>query len=170
MPNSYITVEGNAGDRNNLDPWHNGNQLVQAVAEVNKNVIVVCHSVGPVILETILAQPNVKAIVWPGIPGQESGNALVDVLYGSTSPNGKLPYSIAKQFSDYGTNWTTSLHDNFTEGLFIDYRHFDENHITPRYEFGYGLSKSFFLSFFGRGFSLLNPIRMTRKKVKGTRH
>ncbi|KAJ5832382.1 hypothetical protein N7474_000693 [Penicillium riverlandense] len=136
----YITVEGNAGDRNNLDPWHNGNKLVQAVAGVNKNVIVVCHSVGPVILETILSQPNVKAIVWPGIPGQESGNALVDVLYGSTSPNGKLPYSIAKQFSDYGTNWTTSLQDNFAEGLFIDYRHFDENYITPRYEFGYGLT------------------------------
>lgn len=136
---SYITVEGNAGDRNNLDPWHNGNELVQAVAKVNKNVIVVCHSVGPVILETILAQPNVKAVVWPGLPGQESGNALVDVLYGSTSPSGKLPYTIAKQFSDYGTDWTTALEDDFTEGLFIDYRHFDKNGITPRYAFGYGL-------------------------------
>nr|AMR94085.1 glycoside hydrolase family 3 beta-glucosidase [Evansstolkia leycettana] len=140
----YITVEGNAGDRNNLDPWHNGNELVQAVAAANKNVIVVVHSVGPVILETILAQPNVKAIVWPGLPGQESGNALVDVLYGSTSPSGKLPYTIAKQFSDYGTTWTTSLVDDFTEGLFIDYRHFDENNITPRYEFGYGLSYTTF--------------------------
>lgn len=53
----YITVEGNAGDRNNLDPWHSGlvsfrswpdsllifsrNDLVKAVAAVNKNVIVV---------------------------------------------------------------------------------------------------------------------------------
>lgn len=136
-------MEGNAGDRNNLDPWHNGNELVQAVAGANKNVVVVCHSVGPVILETILAQPNVKAIVWPGLPGQESGNALVDVLYGSTSPNGKLPYSIAQQFSDYGTNWTISLQDNFPEGLFIDYRHFDQNNISPRYEFGFGLCKCF---------------------------
>lgn len=114
------------------------------MASANKNVIVVCHAVGPVILETILAQPNVKAIVWPGLPGQESGNALVDVLYGSTGPSGKLPYTIAKQFSDYGTNWTTALQDDFTEGLFIDYRRFDQYGITPRYEFGYGLSYTTF--------------------------
>ncbi|KAJ5664696.1 hypothetical protein N7462_011509 [Penicillium macrosclerotiorum] len=136
----YITVEGNAGDRNNLDPWHNGNELVKAVAAVNKNVIVVVHSVGPVILETILAQPSVKAIVWAGLPGQESGNALVDVLYGGTSPSGKLPYTIAKQRSDYGTGWLNAEQDDFTEGLFVDYRHFDVNSIAPRYEFGYGLS------------------------------
>ncbi|KAJ5531366.1 hypothetical protein N7527_004759 [Penicillium freii] len=140
----YITVEGNVGDRNNLDPWHNGNELVKSVAAVNKNVVVVVHSVGPVILETILAQPSVKAIVWAGLPGQESGNALVDVLYGSTSPSGKLPYTIAKQLSDYGAGWNSALDDNFVEDLFVDYRHFDKNDIAPRYEFGYGLSYTTF--------------------------
>lgn len=134
----YITVEGVAGDRNNLDPWHNGNDLVKAVAAVNKNVVVVVHSVGPVLLETILAQPNVKAIVWAGLPSQESGNALVDVLYGDVSPSGKLPYTIAKAAADYGT--TISGGDSsFSEGLYIDYRHFDKAAIAPRYEFGYGL-------------------------------
>ncbi|GFF87393.1 probable beta-glucosidase L [Aspergillus lentulus] len=136
----YITVEGNQGDRNNLDPWHNGNELVKAVAAASKNVIVVVHSVGPIILETILAQPSVKAIVWAGLPGQESGNALVDVIYGDTAPSGKLPYTIAKQAADYGTSWINAETDDFTEGLYIDYRHFDANGIAPRYEFGYGLS------------------------------
>ncbi|CAG8037563.1 unnamed protein product [Penicillium olsonii] len=140
----YITVEGNAGDRNNLDPWHNGNELVKAVAAKSDNVIVVVHSVGPIILETILAQPSVKAIVWAGLPGQESGNALVDVLYGSTSPSGKLPYTIAKQFADYGAGWTAALDDNFAEDLLVDYRHFDQNGISPRYEFGFGLSYTSF--------------------------
>ncbi|CAG8094132.1 unnamed protein product [Penicillium olsonii] len=140
----YITVEGNAGDRNNLDPWHNGNELVKAVAAKSDNVIVVVHSVGPIILETILAQPSVKAIVWAGLPGQESGNALVDVLYGSTSPSGKLPYTIAKQFADYGASWTAALDDNFAEDLLVDYRHFDQNGISPRYEFGFGLSYTSF--------------------------
>lgn len=137
----YITVEGNAGDRNNLDPWHNGNDLVKAVAAINKNVIVVVHSVGPIILETILAQPNVKAIVWAGLPSQENGNALVDILYGATSPSGKLPYTIAKSPSDYGTSIQRG-NDNFAEGLYIDYRHFDKANIAPRYEFGFGLCKS----------------------------
>ncbi|KAI0376320.1 glycoside hydrolase family 3 protein [Hypomontagnella monticulosa] len=135
----YITVENHAGDRNNLDPWHNGNDLVKAVAAANKNVIVVVHSVGPVILETILAQPNVKAIVWAGLPSQENGNALVDVLYGDTTPSGKLPYTIAKSANDYGTGVVRG-NDDFKEGLYVDYRKFDRDGIEPRYEFGYGLS------------------------------
>ncbi|KAI0399741.1 glycoside hydrolase family 3 protein [Xylaria palmicola] len=135
----YIEVEGHKGDRNNLDPWHGGNDLVKAVAAASKNVIVVVHSVGPVILETVLAQPNVKAVVWAGLPSQENGNALADVLYGDAAPSGKLPYTIAKSANDYGT--TIARGDlTFTEGLFIDYRHFDKANIAPRYEFGFGLS------------------------------
>ena len=136
----YITVQGNAGDRNNLDPWHNGNQLVQAVAQANKNTIVVVHSTGPIVLETILAQSGVQAVVWAGLGSQETGNALVDILYGSTSPSGKLPYTIGKRAEDYGTS-VTSGDDSYAEGLFIDYRHFDNRNIEPRYEFGFGLCK-----------------------------
>nr|prf extracellular beta glucosidase [Trichoderma reesei] len=136
----YITVEGNAGDRNNLDPWHNGNALVQAVAGANSNVIVVVHSVGAIILEQILALPQVKAVVWAGLPSQESGNALVDVLWGDVSPSGKLVYTIAKSPNDYNTRIVSGGSDSFSEGLFIDYKHFDDANITPRYEFGYGLS------------------------------
>ncbi|KAK6532141.1 hypothetical protein TWF694_003301 [Orbilia ellipsospora] len=139
----YLTVEGNAGDRNNLDPWHSGNDLVKAVAAVNSKTIVVIHSVGPVILEQFADLANVVAIVWAGIPGQESGNGLVDVLYGSKAPGGKLPYTIAKQASDYGTT-IQGGDDSFTEGLFIDYRRFDAQGITPRYEFGFGLSYTTF--------------------------
>lgn len=65
----YITVEGNVGDRKNLDPWHNGNDLVKAVAAVNKKTIVVIHSVGPLILEPYIENPNVVAVVWAGLPG-----------------------------------------------------------------------------------------------------
>ncbi|CAP61089.1 uncharacterized protein PODANS_3_590 [Podospora anserina S mat+] len=135
----YITVEGHAGDRSHLDPWHNGNQLVQAAAAANKNVIVVVHSVGQITLETILNTNGVRAIVWAGLPGQENGNALVDVLYGLVSPSGKLPYTIGKRESDYGTAVVRG-DDNFREGLFVDYRHFDNARIEPRYEFGFGLS------------------------------
>ncbi|KAI0164574.1 glycoside hydrolase family 3 protein [Xylariaceae sp. FL1272] len=135
----YITVENNAGDRVNLDPWHSGNDLVKAVAGASQNVVVVVHSVGPIILETIVALPSVKAIVWAGLPSQENGNALVDILYGDTAPSGKLPYTIAKSATDYGTA-IVSGDDSFKEGLYIDYRHFDSSSIAPRYEFGYGLS------------------------------
>lgn len=141
----YIEVEGNAGDRTNLDPWHNGNALVKAVAAVNKKTIVVIHSVGPLILEPYIDDPNVVAVVWAGIPGQESGNGLVDILYGAASPSGKLPYTIAKKASDYGTSVVGG--DDSSWDLFIDYRRFDKNNIEPRFEFGFGLCKCRLSSF-----------------------
>lgn len=135
----YITVEGNAGDRNNLDPWHNGNQLVAAVAEKNENVIVVVHSTGPIILDSILSHGSVKGVVWGGLPSQESGNALVDILWGESNPSGKLPFTIAKKASDYNAQ-VVNGDDSFTDGVYIDYRHFDAKDIEPQFEFGFGLS------------------------------
>ncbi|KAK8173698.1 putative beta-glucosidase L [Phyllosticta citrichinensis] len=140
---AYITVEGNAGDRINLDPYHDGNGLVGAVAAAagGKPVIVVIHSVGPMLLESILSHPNVVAVVWAGLPGQESGSSLADVLFGDYSPSAKLPFTIGKSRADYGdVAVETSMVDSYEEGLYIDYRHFDKMGITPRYEFGYGLS------------------------------
>lgn len=134
----YITVEGNAGDRKDLNAWHNGNDLVKQVAAANKKTIVVVHSVGPILMEEWIENPNVVAVVWAGLPGQESGNGLVDILYGAASPSGKLPYTIAKKSEDYGTSITRG--DDNKWDLFIDYRHFDKNGITPRFEFGFGLS------------------------------
>jgi len=140
----YIKVEGQNGDRADLDPWHGGNALVAAVAAANKNTVVVVHSVGPVLLESILANKGVRAVVWAGLPSSESGNALVDVLWGAANPSGKLPYTIAKAAGDYGTVIQRG-DDTFREGLFIDYRHFDKNNIAPRFEFGFGLCKCFLL-------------------------
>lgn len=45
--------------------------------------------------------PNIKAIVLPGLPGQESGNSLADILFGNVNPSGRLPYTIAKKHEDY---------------------------------------------------------------------
>ena len=44
---------------------------------------------------------NIKAIIWPGLAGQESGHSLADVLFGDVNPSGRLPYTIAKKQDDY---------------------------------------------------------------------
>ena len=53
-------------------------------------------------MESFYNNPNVTAIVFAGLPGQESGNSLVDVLFGRVNPSGRLPYTIAKRRNDYG--------------------------------------------------------------------
>lgn len=141
----YLTVEGNAGDRNDLNAWHSGNALVAAVAAVNTKTIVVVNAVGPIIMEPWIDNPNVVAVVWAGLLGQEAGNAITDILFGDVNPSGRLPYTIAKSPSDYGAAVQTGGGTiNYSEGLYIDYRWFDKQSITPRYEFGYGLSYTTF--------------------------
>ncbi|KAJ7789837.1 beta-glucosidase [Mycena olivaceomarginata] len=145
----YITVEGNAGDRNSLSAWHNGDALVAAVAAANKNTVVVVNSVGPINMEAWVTNVNVTAVVWSGLPGQEAGNGLVDVLYGAYNPSGRLPYTIGKSITDYSAQVTVNQAGSITpiaysEGIFIDYRHFDQAGIAPRFEFGFGLSYTTF--------------------------
>lgn len=147
----YITVDGNPGDRKNLTLWQDGEALIRNVSANNNNTIVVIHSVGPVEINSFYNSPNVTAILWAGLPGQESGNAIADILYGRENPGGKLPFTIGQNAAQYGpdliyqpTNGANSPQDNFEEGVFIDYRAFDKKNITPVYEFGHGLSYTTF--------------------------
>eukprot|EP01112_Ceratiomyxa_fruticulosa_P013049 TRINITY_DN3649_c0_g2_i3.p1 TRINITY_DN3649_c0_g2~~TRINITY_DN3649_c0_g2_i3.p1 ORF type:complete len:668 (-),score=145.17 TRINITY_DN3649_c0_g2_i3:136-2139(-) len=144
----YITVEGNEGDRNDLVLWHGGDQLIEAVAAVNNNTVVVINAVGPVLLPWI-DHPNVSAVIFAGLPGQESGNALADILFGDANPSGKLVFTIGKQESDYSaqviyTSTEPILQIPYTEALLIDYRWFDSQNIAPTFPFGHGLSYTTF--------------------------
>ncbi|KAJ3469417.1 hypothetical protein MRS44_003482 [Fusarium solani] len=153
----YIDVDGNEGDRKNLTLWNEGDDLIKNVSSICPNTIVVLHTVGPVILTEWYDNPNITAIVWAGVPGQESGNALVDILYGKASP-GRSPFTWGRTRKSYGTdvlyepnNGQGAPQDDFKEGVFIDYRHFDQvspstdgsksnDESAPIYEFGHGLS------------------------------
>lgn len=147
----YISVDGNEGDRNNLTLWHSGDSLIKNVSAISNNTIVVIHSTGPTIVTDWYDSPNVTAILWAGVPGQESGNSITDVLYGRVNPAGRTPFTWGPTRESYGTdilyepnNGNDAPQDDFTEGVFIDYRAFDAQNITPIYEFGFGLSYTTF--------------------------
>ncbi|KAF2458236.1 glycoside hydrolase family 3 protein [Lineolata rhizophorae] len=151
----YLAADGVKGDRNDLYLQKGGDDLIKTVADGcgggNGTTIVVIHAVGPVIMEKWIEHPNIKAVLLANLPGQESGNALVDVLFGDQNPSGHLPYTIAKREEDYGPSSSILYYpndivpqQNFSEGLYVDYRHFDKFDIEPRFEFGYGLSYSTF--------------------------
>lgn len=138
-------------DRATLEADGNSTQVVHNVADSCPNTVVVIH--GPGVMAMPWADhPNVKTILTAHYSGQEVGNSIVDVLWGVEEPSGRLPYTIPMNEFDYGppivsepvgpgeNDWQA----DFTEGVFIDYRAFDAHNITPRYEFGYGLSYTTF--------------------------
>ena len=140
-----------AADREHLDVDWNGNEVVDNVAKSCNNTIVVTHSSG-INLLPFADHPNVTAIVAAHFPGQESGNSIVDILYGKVNPSGHLPYTIAFNGTDYNAPPTTAVNTTgiddwqswFDEKLHIDYRYFDAEDIPVRYEFGFGLSYTTF--------------------------
>lgn len=160
-----ISTEG--WDRDGLhDDFSDG--LVMNVASKCKNTIVIIHTVGVRLVDQWIDHPNVTATIIAHLPGQDSGHALVKLLYGEATFSGKIPYTLAKNESDYSVYSPCSRTGpddldpqcDYTEGVNIDYRHFDAQNITPRFEFGFGLSYTTFdysslsidsssLSFFG---------------------
>ncbi|TPX13833.1 uncharacterized protein E0L32_005777 [Thyridium curvatum] len=147
----FIDVDGNAGDRKNLTLWHDGDALIKNVSSWCPNTIVVIHSVGPVIVTDWYDSDNVTAILWAGVPGQETGRSIADVLYGRVNPAGRTPFTWGASRESYGVdimyqpnNGNGAPQQDFSEGVFIDYRHFDRTNQTPIFEFGYGLSYTTF--------------------------
>ena len=146
------TVEGNAGDRSSsgLYAWHNGDALVEAAAAKYSTVIVVVHTVGPILVENWIDLPSVKAVLFAHLPGQEAGDSLTDILFGDYSPSGHLPYSIPVAEDNYPISVSLvgfeffQVQDTFSEGLYIDYRYLNKHSIAPRFAFGHGLSYTTF--------------------------
>lgn len=147
----FVRWENIAGDRPDLLLQKGGDDLIVKVAKACGGgvgeVLVVIHSVGPVSMEKWIDLPNVKGLIMANLPGQESGNALADIIFGDESPSGHLPYTIGKSLQDYGPGGQVMYLPNavvpqqdFKEGLYIDYRYFDQQGITPRFEFGFGLT------------------------------
>lgn len=127
--------------------------LIKHVADHCNNTIVVFHNAGIRLVDQFIDHANVTAVIFAHLPGQDSGRALVSLLHGDSNPSGKLPYTVAHNESDYDTLlnaspaegiFTNFPQSNFTEGIYIDYRQFDAKNITPRYEFGFGLSYTSF--------------------------
>lgn len=129
----------------------NSTRIVEAVAQFCPNTVVVTHSAG---INTMpwADNPNVTAILAAHLPGEQTGNSIVDVLWGEYNPSGKLPYTIPRMEKDYDIPIVNRTQEafpdawqaDFTEGQMIDYRHFDVNDITPLFEFGFGLSYTTF--------------------------
>lgn len=122
-------------------------ELVRQISSVNKNTIVVITSGGSVDMRQWF--DRIPGVIEAWYPGQEGGTALAQVLFGEYSPSGKLPASFERQWEDNAT-----LHSyypkpgekqvEYSEGVFLGYRHFDRGAVRPLFPFGFGLSYTTF--------------------------
>ncbi len=121
-------------------------KLVEEIAAVNPNTIVVLNTSQPIALPWL---DKVKAVLEMWWPGDEGGWATAKLLLGQANPSGHLPVTWAKSLQDYpatdpkyperSTKGVDGL-TTFSEGLLVGYRWFDAQHIEPLFPFGYGLS------------------------------
>ena len=124
------------GDRASLRLRPADEALIQAVAGVNKNVIVAVMAGSAVMMNPW--ENAVGAIVLLWYPGMEGGHALCDVLLGRVNPSAKLPFSIAKDESDY-PHFDRDA-DTVTYDLWHGYRKLERDGNAAAYPFGFGLS------------------------------
>ena len=126
------------------------NKLVEEIAAVNPNTVVVLNTSQPVALPWV---DKVKAVLEMWWPGDEGGWSTANLLLGKTSPAGRLPVTWGKRLEDYpatdpkhpershkGVDGKTT----YSEGVNVGYRWFDHENIAPLFAFGHGLSYTTF--------------------------
>ncbi len=131
--------ESEGYDRDTMDLPGRQDELIAGVAEACANTVVVVNAGSPVSMPWI---DTVDAVVFTWFPGQEMGDALVDVLLGDIEPQGRLPVSFPASLEDTpafehhpGRNGVA----NYLEGRLIGYRWYDTVGRQPLFPFGFGL-------------------------------
>lgn len=138
-------TESEGADRKNMKLSVGQIALVQALAEVNSNIIV-CNSSGAAVeLDNITNAA--KAVLHTGLAGEGGGAALADILFGNVSPSGKLTETFPVCLENTPTYPDFPGYDDevtYHEGLLQGYRYYDTKKIPVQYPFGYGMSYTTF--------------------------
>ena len=146
----YQDCEGH--DRKEYGLPYGQDELVEALAKVNRRVVFVNISGNPVAMPW---HDRVAAIVQGWYGGSESGEALADVLTGDVCPSGKLPFTWPVKLQDVGAHalktypgtWRDGhkiIDETYSEGVYVGYRWTEAKHIRPLFAFGHGLGYTTF--------------------------
>jgi beta-glucosidase len=128
-------------DRQNMDFPKGQEELIQEIAKLNRNLIVVLVHGSPFTVNGWIN--SAPAVLDAFYPGMEGGTAIAEALFGDVNPSGKLSFTWPKQLSDTPSHALgTEDHDNvnYKEGLLVGYRYATANGVEPQFPFGFGLS------------------------------
>ena len=112
--------------------------LVRAIAAAARRTVVVINSATPVLMPWL---HQVDAVLWVGLPGQEGGDAVADVLLGKAEPTGRLVTTFPAADGD-GPAWNVTPQDgalDYAEGTRVAYRGWYGSGVEPAFWFGAGL-------------------------------
>jgi beta-glucosidase len=137
--------ESEGYDRQDLDLTGQQIALIQAVAQVQPNTVVVLNNGAPVAMNAWI--DGVAAVLESWMMGQAGGAVIADVLFGKVNPSGKLAETFPLKLADTPAhiNWPGGAGEvHYGEGLFIGYRYYDARELPVLFPFGYGLSYTTF--------------------------
>jgi beta-glucosidase len=134
-------LESEGFDRASLDLPKGQDDLIEAVAAVNKRTVVVVAAGAPIAMTRWIERVPAALYAWYG--GQEVGHAVGDLVFGLAVPSGKLPVTFPRRIEDstaFGHYPGENLHVAYGEGIFVGYRGFDRDKKEPLFPFGHGIS------------------------------
>lgn len=171
-------------------------QLIEEVSRAfhaaGKRVVVILNVCG--LVDAAQWRDKADAILIAWLPGQEGGNAVADVIAGRVSPGGHLPVSMPMSYDDvpaqrfpkdvYEWNINASFlrfsatekfydvrdidYTDYTEDIFVGYRHYATAGLPVAYPFGWGLTYTTF-DIRPQGWSMRDDGRIVaRCRVKNT--
>lgn len=141
LPESY---EMECLDRKSLDMPENQNRLIEAVAAVQPNTVVVLHN-GSVV--TMPWLDSVKAVLELYLGGEAAGLSAADLLYGKANPCGRLSETFPLRLEDTPTYPYFGVEKDeihYAERRLVGYRHYETMKKKVLFPFGYGLSYTSF--------------------------
>jgi beta-glucosidase len=141
LPERY---ESEAYDRTHMRIPDNQQKLIEAVAKVQQNLVVVLSNGSPIEMPWI---DRVKGLLEAYLGGQALGGAIAAILFGVVNPSGKLAETFPKKLEHNPAflNFPGVADEvGYSEGIFVGYRYYEKKKIKPLFPFGYGLSYTTF--------------------------
>lgn len=137
LPDSY---ESEGYDRAHMEMPESHCELIQEIAKVNENVIVVLMGGSPVEMPWL---ESAKAVLNLYLGGQAVGEAGADLLYGLENPSGKLAETYPVSYKDCSSSETFGINPRqveYAESIYVGYRYYEKAGIPVQFPFGHGLS------------------------------
>lgn len=138
------TYESEGFDRVHLSIPQSHNELIGAITELNKNVVVVLSGGSPMELPWL---DDVSAVLNMYLAGSAGGKACYRLLYGEVNPSGKLAETFPLALRDNPSSLYYQMGPKtveYRESIFVGYRYFDAAKKEVLFPFGYGLSYTTF--------------------------